>query len=131
MAEQETDAVRRLLARLEGAHRRASEPFWDRCGCLAGLGEIPSVSDCHQAGLCSMRLSQHRREEGALRVITAVRAVLNLADEHEHCCNGVTVDRLRAAVAEALRGGECSGCSMPGGQHWDTCPNRGDGRPTR
>lgn len=25
----------------------------------------------------------------------------------------------------------CSGCSMPGGRHWDTCPNRHDGRPTR
>jgi DnaJ-class molecular chaperone len=25
----------------------------------------------------------------------------------------------------------CSGCSMPDGRHWDTCPNRRDGRPTR
>lgn len=24
----------------------------------------------------------------------------------------------------------CSGCSMPGDQHWDTCPNRWDGRPS-
>jgi hypothetical protein len=25
----------------------------------------------------------------------------------------------------------CSGCSMPDGRHWDTCPSRHDGRPTR
>jgi hypothetical protein len=25
----------------------------------------------------------------------------------------------------------CSGCSMPDSRHWDTCPNRHDGRPSR
>jgi hypothetical protein len=31
----------------------------------------------------------------------------------------------------ALLDRECSGCSMPDGRHWDTCPNRRDGRPSR
>jgi hypothetical protein len=35
------------------------------------------------------------------------------------------------ALREFLGESDCSGCSMPGGRHWDTCPNRGDGRPTR
>lgn len=44
--------------------------------------------------------------------------------------------RIRLAVYSRARGSlphpdDCNGCSMPDGRHWDTCPNRWDGRPTR
>jgi hypothetical protein len=35
------------------------------------------------------------------------------------------------SLLDAAAADDCSGCSMPGGRHWDTCPNRCDGRPTR
>ena len=73
-----------LLDRLEEGRKAAP---WQRCGCLAGLGHIPSVSDCHQAGLCQMRENERARESALIRAARdglALRdAVLALAEELE------------------------------------------------
>lgn len=73
---------------LERRFAPAPEPFWERCGCLEGLGEIPSVSDCHQAGLCRVRQRDRERDEAFAVLLAAARgrdrlaaAITALADE--------------------------------------------------
>lgn len=73
-----------VLDGIEKAREAATTgPFWERCGCLDGMGRIPSVSDCHQAGLCQMRQTDRERDAEVLRLVAAVRAALALADEWE------------------------------------------------